>query len=124
MRRWMMALVAIAGVAAVPAIAGCQLAILATLPITMQGLRPTTTAQINGVDVPFLVDSGAFYSIITPGSARQFGLNQTPLPVGFYIKGVGGDTVPTVTNVRKFGISGQTLNQHPVSRRRQRGRPG
>ncbi len=110
-RRWLVRLgIALTVGGAAPAQADCKLGIMATLPITMQGLRPTTIAQINGVDAPFLVDSGAFFSIITPGSARQFGLNQTPAPVGFYLRGIGGDTNPTVTTVRKFGISGQTLN--------------
>lgn len=115
MRRALATLVLAAAspVHAAPVHAECHLGILATLPITMQGLRPTTVARINGTDAPFLVDSGAFFGIITPGTAKQFALHQTPAPVGFTMGGIGGATTPTVTTVRKFGIAGQTLDNIP-----------
>lgn len=112
MRRHLLALGAML-VAAAPLRAECRLGIMATLPITMQGLRPTTVAQINGTDAPFLVDSGAFFSVITPGSAKQFGLHQTPAPAGFYMTGIGGSSTLTVTTVKKFGVAGQTLDNIP-----------
>ncbi len=91
--------------------AACQIGIMASLPITMQGLRPTTTATVNGTEAPFLVDSGAFYSVITPGSARQFGLHLDPAPPGFYMRGIGGDATVSITTVQQFGIAGQSLRR-------------
>ncbi|MBV8972006.1 MAG: retroviral-like aspartic protease family protein [Sphingomonadaceae bacterium] len=91
--------------------AACQIGIMATLPVTMQGLRPIVTATINGTDAPFVVDSGAFYSVITPGSARQFGLRLTSAPPGFYLQGVGGSASAGIATVAKFGIAGQTLDR-------------
>ena len=94
---------------AAPALADCKLGVMATLPVTMQGLRPTTVAQINGTDVPFLIDSGAFYSVITPGSARQFALHLEAAPFGLTMRGVGGSASVSVATVKAFGIAGQTL---------------
>ncbi len=102
---------ALALAAAGAAQAACQIGVMATLPVTMQGLRPTTTATINGTDAPFLVDSGAFYSVITPGSARQFGLRLDAAPPGFYLRGIGGDATVSVATVQQFGIAGQTLHR-------------
>ncbi|MDP9086763.1 MAG: retropepsin-like domain-containing protein, partial [Pseudomonadota bacterium] len=88
---------------------GCKLKIMATLPVSMVGAKPTVTTQINGADATFMVDSGAFYSIITPGSAAQFGLRLQPLPFGFNIIGIGGRASVQVATVKKFGVVGQTL---------------
>jgi hypothetical protein len=38
----------------------CKLGEMAEFPITMRGLRPLMTAGINGTDVQFVLDSGAF----------------------------------------------------------------
>ncbi|HEX3396192.1 MAG TPA: hypothetical protein VHS76_05780, partial [Steroidobacteraceae bacterium] len=43
----------------------CQLGRVAELPITMSGFRPIITAKINGQDARFVLDSGAFYSMIS-----------------------------------------------------------
>lgn len=104
------AAVAAALLLAAPGYAACQLGLLMTLPVTMQGLRPTTVAQINGEDTPFLVDSGAFYSVITPGNARHFGLHLTAAPPGFFMNGIGGSTVPSVATVHKFGVAGHSFD--------------
>ena len=69
---------------------GCQLVKLAELPVTMAGLRPLVPAKINGKDALFLVDSGAFYSIMTTGAVEKYGLSTSAAPFGFYLKGVGG----------------------------------
>ena len=59
---------------ATPASAGqCQLQRL-EVPITMNGLRPTLTARINGVDAVFMLDSGAFWSSLSPAAAEQYHL--------------------------------------------------
>ncbi len=65
----------LAGAAALPASAEtkCSVGQMLELPITMSGLRPTAPARINGREVRFLVDSGAFYSSISPGSAAELG---------------------------------------------------
>jgi Aspartyl protease len=64
---------------------GCKLGKIAEFPITMVDLRPLMTAGINGVDVRFIVDSGAFYSMISAAAATELKLKTTPTPIGFNV---------------------------------------
>jgi predicted aspartyl protease len=50
--------------------AACSLGAFA-MPVTMLGLRPTVTAKVNGQDVTFLVDSGAFFNGINAKFAAE-----------------------------------------------------
>src|ERR1700728_4172897 len=68
----------------------CKLGKLVEFPITMVDLRPQMTAKINGTDVRLMVDSGAFYSIISPASAAELNLSMRSAPFGFYVRGVNG----------------------------------
>src|SRR5271170_4370135 len=92
MRRGLIVAVAILclSVSAGGAFAACNLGKLVELPVTMMGLRPMITAQINGADAQFIADSGAFYSMITPASAAEFKLNTTAAPWGLRVTGLGG----------------------------------
>lgn len=85
--------------------ADCQLTRLAELPVTMDGPRPTITAQINGTDALFTLDSGAFWSMLTPAAAEQYKLhtdrNRVP---GLYVQGVGGRVDAAVATVGTFTI--------------------
>jgi tetratricopeptide (TPR) repeat protein len=82
--------------------AQCQLK-RAEIPVTMNGLRPTLTAQINGVDALFTLDSGAFWSSITPAAADQYKLHpdSSRLP-GLYVIGVNGRADMKVATVNTF----------------------
>ena len=84
--------------------AGCVVGRLAELPVTMSGLRPTIHAKINGRDVRMFADSGAFFSVISPGSAAELGLHTKPAPYGLYMRGVGGVTSVSVATVRDFTL--------------------
>ncbi|HEX4376365.1 MAG TPA: retropepsin-like aspartic protease, partial [Steroidobacteraceae bacterium] len=83
----------------------CKLDRLAVLPVTMDGLRPTVETQINGSPALFTLDSGAFWSMITPASAQQYRLrvDSNRLP-GLYLQGVGGRTDVAVTMVKTFTV--------------------
>ena len=106
MRRWGSLFVALAGLAATPAVAGsCQVGRIAELPVTMQGLRPIVAAEINGHDAPFILDSGAFYSTISPGVAKALDLKLEALP-GFYLRGIGGSSEAAATRVARFTLAG------------------
>ena len=90
-----------------PAQAGCSLGRVLDLPVTMEGHVPVVPAEINGQLAAFEVDSGAFYSTMSPGSAAQFQLKRTAAPEGFYLTGVGGaSTTPSVVTVKNFGLGG------------------
>ncbi len=93
-----------------PSLAACQLGRIAELPVTMNGLRALVPAQINGADAQFIVDSGAFYSTITPASAAQFKLHLSAAPYGLSLRGIGGTTSPaSVTTVDVFTLAGARL---------------
>jgi tetratricopeptide (TPR) repeat protein len=103
------ALAALAAGAALPAAAGaaCQVRRIAELPVTMaNGYRPMITAKINGTDARFIADSGAFYSLISPGTAAASGLKLRPTPMGFRLGGVGGETSASIATVKTFTLAG------------------
>ena len=83
----------------------CKFNRLAVVPVTMEGLRPTVEARINGSPALFTLDSGAFWSVLTPASAQQYQLpldyNRIP---GLYIRGVGGNARVGITTVKIFTI--------------------
>ncbi len=89
--------------------ADCKVAVVAKLPITMEGLRPLIAAKVNGTDATFLIDSGAFYSQITPGSATEYHLKLESAPFGMRGEGVGGSYQLSIAKVKKFEIIGQTI---------------
>lgn len=91
-----------------PASAACQIGRVAELPITMEGMQPMTDAKVNGQNVRFMVDSGAFFSVISPGSARVLGLKTAPLP-GWMMRGINGEAEMSVATVKTFTISGEDL---------------
>ena len=84
------------------AAAKCTLGKLAELPITMIGLRPTISAKINGVEAQFLLDSGAWYSMISSATMAQFNLKESPAPFGLRITGIGGSTAASIATVKTF----------------------
>ena len=87
------------------AASGCKLNRLAVLPVTMDGLRPTVAAQINGAPALFTLDSGAFWSMLSPASAQQYQLhldyNRVP---GLRVTGTGGSVRPAVATVKTFTV--------------------
>jgi len=84
---------AFAALIATPAFAQttCKLQQLAELPVRMLGFRPVITARVNGIDGQFLVDTGAYDSVISKASAERFGLHATPAPIRLTLRGVGGE---------------------------------
>ncbi len=70
------------------AAAGCTIGQIAELPVTMNEMRPMVAAKINGTDARFLLDSGAFFSLLPPASVAQFGLTLRPAPFRLMLKGV------------------------------------
>jgi tetratricopeptide (TPR) repeat protein len=99
-----LALVLGAGIAT----AECTVGRLAELPVTMTDMQPMTDARINGKDVRFIVDSGAFWSVISPGNAKVLGLSAEALP-GWMMRGINGDTGMSLATVKTFTISGVDL---------------
>lgn len=83
---------------------------MAEFPITMHGMRPMMTAGINGTQVQFMVDSGAFYSTLSPASAAELKLQTRFAPFGFYMQGVGGGRADaSIATVKTFTLAGVPL---------------
>jgi len=92
------------GVVAVHAVAKCQIEKLVEVPITMEGLRPMVSAKINDRDARFVLDSGAFYSIISSATAAEFDL-KLAYGRGLTVRGIGGMADASVTKITKFTIA-------------------
>ncbi len=92
-----------------PSYADCKMFKLAELPVTMSGLRPLVAAKINGVDALFIADSGAFYSMINPASAVQYGLKRHPAPYHLAVEGVGGRAEVSAAYVEELTLANQVI---------------
>jgi len=102
----------LAPLTSLPALAGsCKLGRIVEFPITMTNLRPLMSAKINDSDVHFLLDSGAFYSVLSQASAAELKLPTYPAPLGFYISGIGGGRAsPSIANVKVLTLAGVPLH--------------
>jgi predicted aspartyl protease len=90
-----------------PARAACSLEPKAELPIVMHGTRPITHVKVNGADLDFLVDSGAFFSVIVPSKAAELKLK--PAYALGEVVGVGGSNQLQVVDADSFSVGGRNL---------------
>jgi tetratricopeptide (TPR) repeat protein/predicted aspartyl protease len=56
-----------------------------------------------------VLDSGAFYSIMSSATAAEYNLKLTPAPFGFRIMGIGGSAEANIATVKEFTIVGVTV---------------
>ena len=94
-----------------PAAADCKVARMPELRVTMAGSQPLVAARINGADARFLVDSGAFYSVITPVAAERYGLKLQGTFQPMEMVGVGGATKAARVVVKTFTLAGLPLRE-------------
>jgi tetratricopeptide (TPR) repeat protein/predicted aspartyl protease len=88
--------------------AACKLGELAQFPVTMVGLKPLVTLKINGQDMRFVADTGAFYSMISPANAQMLRLPTEMAPY-LWIKGINGEADASIATVRKLDVLGREL---------------
>jgi hypothetical protein len=74
------------------------------LPVTMVGTRAIATVGINGTKVKMMVDSGAFFSILTTAAATQLQLPLTRVPPGLEVHGLLGKVETRLTTVKRLEI--------------------
>jgi predicted aspartyl protease/tetratricopeptide (TPR) repeat protein len=86
----------------------CNLNREVEVPISMSGLRPLMTAQINGKNAKFLLDSGAFYSMMSTATAQEFNLKLSGS--NYTVSGVGGQQKTWFTSVKDFSFLGATFH--------------
>ena len=114
--RYFLLTVAIAGLWVPPtrAVSACTLGRVAELPVTMIAARPTIASKVNGADAQFIVDSGAFYSLITPAAANELHLqalhDDHAQALVTDVQGLGGDETASVTSVRLFMLGSIPLH--------------
>ncbi len=84
--------------------AKCKVDVMAELPVTMTRSMPMVSAKINGAEAQLLLDSGAFYSWLTPGAAAQFKLRPEPDEPDIRMEGVGGESRAWLTTVRTLTL--------------------
>ncbi|MES2488337.1 MAG: aspartyl protease family protein [Pseudomonadota bacterium] len=85
--------------------AACKVEAL-EIPVTMVEGRAIATLGINGIEVPFAVDSGAFFSFITHAAAKQLNLPISALPYGLRVDGVTGEVDAGKTTVKRLQLQG------------------
>lgn len=90
----------------------CRLLMTPQVPIKMEDLRPVITADINGTEARFVVDTGSFWGLLSPAAAAEFKLPLSYAPTGFYVNGIGGSFVPRIATARTFSVAG--LDAHDV----------
>jgi predicted aspartyl protease len=81
------------------------------LPVTTTGLKPEIEATVNGQKVRFVLDSGAFYSIITSGTAAALGLRLRAAPYGLTLEAAGGKVNPSIVTVENLEVAQATLHR-------------
>jgi tetratricopeptide (TPR) repeat protein len=93
-------------VASVSAQAGCDLSGI-TLPVTMAGLRPLVPVKIEDTPLFMLLDSGAFYSVLSPASAARLHLRlqSAKLQLG----GVTGNEAASITSVQHLTLANSNV---------------
>jgi tetratricopeptide (TPR) repeat protein/predicted aspartyl protease len=97
-------------VSQVQAAEGCTLGRVAELPIAMAGYRPMITAKINDKEARFVLDSGAFFSLMSAATAAEFNLKLRNAPFGFRLQGIGGQVDTQVATVKEFKIAGGLIH--------------
>ena len=86
--------------------ADCGIQQLAELPITMVRTRPMVAGTINGKPARFLVDSGAFFSMLGHDSVGKFQLKLFPLPNNMRIRGIGGFAEAQAAEIGQLTLDG------------------
>ena len=106
-----LAAAAVAVTFAGPAGAACTLGRIADLKVEMRGMAPIVSARVNGRAGAFLVDSGAYTSIITPDGAKSFALRPHLAAEDAGLQGVGGLAQAQVGIADSFGFSEATFHK-------------
>ncbi len=76
----------------------------------MQGLRALVSAKMNDTDVQMIVDSGAFYSMLNPASAKALKLKLGPAPFGLSVRGTNGSAEVSIATVKTFTLANTALH--------------
>ncbi len=83
----------------------CRLEVV-PMPVHMVHMRPIVTLGINGTQVPLLLDTGAFFSVLTEAAAKQLQLKTRRMPHGMVVSGYTGDLEARLGTADKVEVLG------------------
>jgi predicted aspartyl protease len=86
----------------------CQMLELGELPVTVGG-NVTVDAQVNGLPVRMIVDTGSAGTLLTRPAARRLGLALRSLP-GVETYGVGGKEQDATARINEFKVANLVAN--------------
>jgi len=89
--------------------AACQISQM-EIPVRIVGHRPIATLTLNGTEVPMLIDSGAFFSMLSASTAAELKLPLRSLPPGYRVDGYTGRIEAKQTRVETVGLLGAELS--------------
>ena len=92
--------------------AACSIEKLADLPVRVVGLTALMPVKFNGTDSQLIVDSGAFYSTLSPASAAALNLTLRPTTVISYVEGVNGTADVSLATVQDFVLDNIPLKKN------------
>ena len=79
------------------------------MPVRLVEQRPVAQITLNGVEKQMLVDSGAFFSVVSHATAAQLQLPLRALPMGVQVRGFTGDIEMKRARIEKVGLLGASL---------------
>ena len=80
------------------------------MPVTLKDIQALIRVKINGKPAILAVDSGAFFSMLSPEGARRFKPTYLYAPPGLFLAGVGGVTQPQLVSAHTFSFNHQRLH--------------
>ncbi|MGC8517380.1 MAG: aspartyl protease family protein [Steroidobacteraceae bacterium] len=101
-REWVIAVALAALGIGSAAAGGCRIELLPAVPVTFRDLRPMVSAKINGRTARFIIDTGAFWSMLTPQARSEYGLSDDDPGMRLRLNGFNGSIKAYVTSVRVF----------------------
>ncbi len=87
---------------AVASAGACRIEVSPPVHVTVKDLRAMVWARINGRKARFLIDTGAFWSMLSPQARRAYHLSDIVGVTGLWLKGFDGYTAASVTTVGTF----------------------
>lgn len=97
--------VAVLASTSLPSFGACSLGKMAELPVTMQGRRALIAAKFNGADAKLIVDSGSFYSSLSPAAAAAYKLKVHASTDVSLTEGTNGYVLVGVTSIKSFVLA-------------------
>ncbi len=79
------------------------------IPVKLVHHRPIVTLSVEGRELPMLLDTGAFFSMLMPATAAQLKLPLGPLPAGLRLQGYTGEIEAQLTRVKAVDFHGLAL---------------